>query len=280
MNGLTALFLFVVCIAALITRHQLQRRERAKRRGKLMSREFPKEWQKHLLSNVSLFAQLPDDLKRQVEGHTQILLNEKVFEGYNGLNMTDEIRVTIAGQASFLLLNQKGFYPETLKSVIVYPSAYKTRTVKTGLGGLHTESEQSVLGQSWGSGTVVLAWDNTKQSAANANDGHNLVLHEFAHQLDQANGVADGTPFLRNRDRYYEWRQSMSHTYQDFLDDIEHGRKTVMDDYGSTNPAEFFSVATETFFEKPRQLQKRRPELYLELCKYYRTDPLKWQPHN
>ena len=276
MNGLTALVLFVACIAALITRHHLQRRERVQRRDKLMSREFPKEWQKYLISNVPLFARLPDDLKRQVEGHTQILLNEKVFEGHNGLNMTDEIRVTISGQASFLLLNQKGFYPETFRSVIVYPSAYKTRTVKTSLGGLHTEGERSVLGQSWGTGTVVLAWDNTRQSAANPNDGHNLVLHEFAHQLDQANGVADGTPFLRNRDRYSEWRQAMSHTYQDFLDDTERGRKTVMDDYGSTNPAEFFSVATETFFEKPRQLQKRRPELYSELCKYYRTDPLKW----
>ena len=276
MNGLTALVLFVACIAALITRRRLQKRARTRQRDKLMSRKFPKEWKKYLLSNVPLFARLPDDLKRQVEGHTQILLNEKVFEGHNGLNMTDEIRVTIAGQASFLLLNQKGFYPETLRSVIVYPSTYKTRTVKTGLGGLHTESEQSVLGQSWGTGTVILAWDNTRQSAINPNDGHNLALHEFAHQLDQANGVADGTPFLRNRDRYGEWRQAMSHTYQDFLDDTERGRKTVMDDYGSTNPAEFFSVATETFFEKPRQLQKRRPELYSELCKYYRTDPLKW----
>ena len=246
------------------------------RREELMTRPLPEEWRRFLKENVPLFNRLPSQLKQQVEGHTQILLDEIIFEGHGGQIMTDEIRVTIAGQASFLLLNQKGFFPRTLRSVIVYPTAYKARTVKSGVGGLYTESEQTVLGQSWDAGVVVLAWDNTRHSAGNPNDGHNLVLHEFAHQLDQGSGNADGTPILQNRNRYSEWRKSMAQTYAAFLKDTDRGKKTVMDDYGATNPAEFFAVATETFFEKPRQLNKKRPELYDELCTYYRTNPLKW----
>ena len=249
MSGLTGLLLFASLISVLIARHQLVKRVRARRRDRLMSIQISEEWQKYLESNVSLYSKLPNNLRLQIHGHTQVLLDEKVFEGHNGLKMTDEIRITIAGQASFLLLNQKGFFPDAFRSVIVYPSAYKTRSVKTGLGGLHTESRQLVLGQSWDIGTVVLAWDNTRHSAANPNDGHNLVLHEFAHQLDQATGAANGTPFLKSRDRYGEWRRTMSCTYRDFLDDTKRGKKTVIDDYAATNPAEFFSVATETFLK-------------------------------
>ena len=264
----------VIIVVVLLRQHGL--RAQGMRREELMATPLPEELRRFLEANVPLFNRLPSRLKQQVEGHTQILLDQKVFEGHDGLEMTDEIRVTIAGQASFLLLNQKGFYPDTLRSIIVYPSAYKTRTVKSGVGSLYTESRQTVLGQSWDAGVVVLAWDNTRHSAANPNDGHNLVLHEFAHQLDQASGPANGTPILRSRDRYAEWRKALSQTYRDFLEDTDRGRKTVMDDYGAINPAEFFAVATETFFEKPRQLKKKRPELYGELCTYYRTNPLKW----
>lgn len=276
MSGGKWLLLLAGGIAAWAVWRRRRGLAQSRRRAELLATSMPGDWRRFLIANVPLFERLPDELKEQVEGHVQVLLDEVVFEGHNGLEMTDEIRVTIAGQAGFLLLNQKGFFPDTLRSVIVYPGAYSARTVQPGVGGLHTESEQTVLGQSWDVGVVVLAWDNTRHSAANPNDGHNLVLHEFAHQLDQASGAADGTPVLRRRDRYAEWRRAMSKTYRDFLEDTDQGHKTVMDDYGATNPAEFFAVATETFFEKSRQLKKRRPELYDELCEYYRTDPLKW----
>ena len=276
MTGFGILLSITVVITVVVLLRQHGLRAQGMRREELMATPLPEELRRFLEANVPLFNRLPSRLKQQVEGHTQILLDQKVFEGHDGLEMTDEIRVTIAGQASFLLLNQKGFYPDTLRSIIVYPSAYKARTVKSGVGGLYTESKQTVLGQSWDAGVVVLAWDNTRHSAANPNDGHNLVLHEFAHQLDQASGAADGAPILRSRDRYAEWRKALSQTYRDFLEDTDRGRKTVIDDYGATNPAEFFAVATESFFEQPRQLKKKRPELYAELCTYYHTDPLKW----
>jgi len=276
MSGGEWLIVLAGVVAAWVTWRCCRRRARSRRRAKFLVSPMPSKWRSFLDANLPLFKRLPDELKIQVEGHAQVLLDEVVFEGHNGLEMNDEIRVIIAGQASFLLLNQKGFFPDTLKSVIVYPGAYKARTVQPGVGGLYTESEQTVLGQSWDVGVVVLAWDNTLYSTANPNDGHNLVLHEFAHQLDQASGAADGAPVFRRRNRHSEWRRAMSKTYRNFLEDTDKGRKTVMDDYGATNPAEFFAVATETFFEKPRQLKKRRPDLYGELCKYYRTDPLKW----
>ena len=276
MTGAGVLLFVAFVVAAFFRWRQLGLRALRARREELIATPLPEGWRCFLEMNVPLFNRLPGELKQQVEGHAQILLEEKNFEGHDGLEMTDEIRVTIAGQASFLLLNQKEFFLDTLRSVIVYPSAYKARTVKLGVGGIYTESEQTVLGQSWDAGVVVLAWDNTRHSAANPNDGHNLVLHEFAHQLDQGSGATDGTPILQSRDRYGEWRRAMSQTYRDFLNDTDRGQKTVMDDYGATNPAEFFAVATETFFEKPRQLKKKRPELYDELCTYYRTNPLKW----
>ncbi|MBR90898.1 MAG: hypothetical protein CMO66_06480 [Verrucomicrobiales bacterium] len=271
------LFILIGIAAAIVFIKCLRSRRRTRRHATLMNRPIPPAWQKYLEDNLPLYNPLPEDLKRQVEGHTQILVEDLNWEGHNGLIMTDEIRVTIAGQASFLILNQKRGFPATLRSVIVYPGAYQAKSIKPTAGGLHTEGKQKVLGQSWDAGVIVLAWDNTKHSAANAHDGHNLVLHEFAHQLDQASGAANGTPILRASDRYRNWWQAMAKTYSSFLDETERGKKTVMDDYGATNPAEFFAVATETFFEKPRQLRKRRPELYHELCTYYQTDPLDWR---
>jgi Mlc titration factor MtfA (ptsG expression regulator) len=132
------------------------------------------------------------------------------------------------------------------------------------------------LGESWGSGTVVLSWDHVKGGAMNFRDGHNVAIHEFAHQLDQEDGVSDGTPCLENRSAYSEWARVLSRDYETLRDKAGKGRKSVMDKYGATNPAEFFAVATETFFEKPRQLHKKHPDLYEELREYYRVNPLCW----
>ena len=275
-EGLLFLLLIVAGVSLYLGGRRGREREKQGRRDVLLATPLSIEWRGYLEANVPLYQRIPENLKQQVEGHTQVLLSEIVFEGHGGLTMSDEIRVTIAGQASFLLLNQKCWFPDSLRAVIVYPGVYMARTVQSGVGELYTESEQPVLGQSWDAGVVVLSWDNARHTAANPCDGHNLVLHEFAHQLDQATGAADGAPVLEGRPRQRDWWRALSQTYADFNKDLERGSSTVMNDYGATNPAEFFAVATETFFEKPRQLRDRRPELYNELCYYYRTDPLEW----
>ena len=204
----------------------------------------------------------------------KIFLLEKSFEGCGGLTITDEIRVTIAAQACMLLLNRKeGCYPK-LYSVLVYPSTY----VAGGKGFFSSQSEpESVrLGESWARGAVVLAWDSVRQGAFNFSDGHNVAMHEFAHQLDQEDGVADGAPVLENRSAYTSWARVFSREFARLQEKKRKGKHSLLDKYGATNPAEFFAVATESFFEKPKQFQKKHPELYAELQGYYKVNPIEW----
>jgi hypothetical protein len=149
------------------------------------------------------------------------------------------------------------------------------RTVSSN--GIITSNGQSVrLGESWQSGPVVLAWDSVKGGTLNITDARNVVLHEFAHQLDQEDGAADGAPILERRSRYITWARVLSKEYEVLRKKMRKHRRSVLDKYGATNPAEFFAVATETFFEKPRQMEKEHPELYDELKNYYKVDPAAW----
>jgi hypothetical protein len=132
------------------------------------------------------------------------------------------------------------------------------------------------LGESWTTDQVVLSWEQVKQDTTNWRDGRNVVLHEFAHQLDQEDGKAEGVPILQHNSDYANWAQVMTEEYQQLCNDVERGVNTVMDSYGATNPAEFFAVATETFFEKPHQLLKNHPALYEQLQRYYQLDPRQW----
>lgn len=132
------------------------------------------------------------------------------------------------------------------------------------------------LGESWLSDQVVVSWEQVKHDTKNWSDGHNVVLHEFAHQLDQEDGKAEGVPILQRKSNYSIWAEVMAEAYQQLCNDVRQGAKTVIDSYGATNPAEFFAVATETFFEKPQQLLKKHPALYEQLQDYYQLDPVQW----
>ena len=229
---------------------------------------LPAESIAFISANIYPYSRLSDDLKRQLHGYIKEFLYDKQFEGCGGLDLTDEIRVTIAAQACLLLLNrQVRCYPR-LMSVVVYPSAYFAPD---------EEGEEEVrLGESWTHGTVVLAWDSVKHGALNFVDGHNLVIHEFAHQLDQEDGDSDGAPILSSRSNYTVWARVLSDEYSRLRSRVEKGKKTVLDSYGATHPAEFFAVASETFFEKPVQMRKKHPELFDELKLFYNVDPSEW----
>ena len=210
-------------------------------------------------------------------GDTGILapmfIAEKSFEGCGGLILTDEIKVTIAAQACMLLLNRKSECYPKLYSILVYPSTYVAGTSSLSL----PPTDPSVrLGESWNHGAVVLAWDSVKNGAVNFRDGHNVTMHEFAHQLDQEDGRGDGVPILETRSAYSAWSQVFSKDYELLQYKTGKGKKSVMDKYGATDPAEFFAVATETFFEKPVQLKKKHPELYHELQGFYKVNPIEW----
>lgn len=252
-----------------------KRISRRLKRKRLLTMPFSEEWKEILQKNVPLYNRLPDSLKQQLHGLVNVFVAEKHFEGCGGLKITDEIKVTIAAQACILLLNRKPRYFPKLHTVLVYPHTYTARNISSN--GFITIDEQSVrLGESWQSGPVVLAWDSVTGGARNIADAQNVVLHEFAHQLDQEDGSADGAPILEHRSSYITWARVLSKEYEALQKKKEKHRRAVMSKYGATNPAEFFAVATETFFEKSKQMKDKHPELYDELKSYYKLDPAEW----
>lgn len=261
--GALALFAAGYLLTARSRRHKAWRAE-----------PFPGDWERILRKNVRHYALLPDHLAKELQGHIQIFLAEKKFEGCDGLEVTEEMRVTVAALACFLLLNRRTSHYKKVNTVLLYPKAYKAEAAVDGLTA-QTET-QARLGESWNHGSVVLSWNSVKSSASNIKDGHNLVLHEFAHQLDQENGQTDGVPVMEDDSQYSTWAEVLAPEYERLKRRAEKGKGTVMDHYGATNPAEFFAVATETFFEKAEKLRERRPELYEELKAYYQVDPAEW----
>jgi len=234
---------------------------------------FPKAWLEILDKNIPYYRRLSEADRHELQGHIQVFLAEKHFEGCGGLELTDEVKLTIAAQACLLLLHRETDAYRRLITILVYPSAYVAKGIEALGGGVVLEGEQARLGEAWQSGVVVLSWDDVVKGAADIHDGHNVVLHEFAHQLDQEDGTADGAPILEHRSHYLPWARVLQAEYEQLRDDDQHQRITVLDTYGATNPAEFFAVATECFFEKPVQLRRKHPELYEQLKSYYKQDP-------
>jgi Mlc titration factor MtfA (ptsG expression regulator) len=216
---------------------------------------------------------LPEPDKKELQRHILIFVGEKRFEGCGGLKITDEIKVTIAAQACILLLNRQTDYYPGMYSVLVYPQAYMAKQVKYLADGTMVEEMDVRLGESWRRGSVVLSWDDVKKGAADVHDGHNVVFHEFAHQLDISGGKGDNSQVVRSRSKYIAWARVLGRDYERLRNDVSRNKRTLLDRYGATNPAEFFSVATESFFERPRELRKLHPELYDELKDFYHQDP-------
>lgn len=248
------------------------------RRNALRRQPFPHSWAEFVARNVPYVETLREVEREELHGHIQVFLAEKRFEGCGGLSITDEIRVTVAAQACILLLHRNtDYYPE-LASILIYPSAYVVSGSRRTPDGLVAEGSQARLGESWVRGVVVLAWDNVLAGAADIHDGHNVVLHEFAHQLDQESGAGNGAPPLPHRSTYVAWARVLGHEYDRLVREAGRNHRTLIDQYGATNPAEFFAVVTETFFEKPRALRARHVDLYRQLQEFYRQDPAaRWE---
>jgi len=247
------------------------------RRQRLRAQPFPPAWRSIITRNLPIFRRLPPEDQTELLGHVQVFLAEKHFEGCGGLEITHEIRVTIAAQACLLLLHRAtDYYPE-LTSILVYPSGYTSYEARHLDGNIWDEGGEPRLGQTARRlGSLVLAWDDAKSGAAHPSDGRNLVLHEFAHQVDYEDFRTDGAPALTTRAEYLAWARVMSKEFAALQSADEAGTPTVLDTYGATNPAEFFAVVTEAFFERPRALRARHPELYAELARFFRQDPSRY----
>lgn len=226
---------------------------------------------------VPFFRRLSANERAELLSHIQVFLAEKRFEGCGGLELSDEIRVTIAAQACLLLLHRKTDYFPRLLTILVYPSMYMVEEKRHLAGPVWEEGTMSRLGEtSDRMGSMVLAWDAIKSGAANSSDGQNLVLHEFAHQLDYENDAVDGAPALASREQKLSWRAVMRTEFASLRAADETGIPTLLDTYGATNAAEFFAVSTEAFFERPCALRVRHPKLYAELQRYFQQDPVEY----
>ncbi len=236
-----------------------------------------------LARNVPAYAGMEAAGQERLRRLVQQFLHEKTFVACADLEMTDEMRVTIAGQACLLLLGRAGnavpaqVYP-TLRTVLLYPGAFLVPRSEVDEAGVVTEGRQDLLGESWGDGRVVLSWDHVRRPDNDMPEGQNVVLHEFAHQLDSESGSTNGAPYLGSAERYREWSEVLSRDYASLRSEAMWGQHGVLDHYGASSPAEFFAVATESFFEQPHRLAARHPALYEEFLKYYRVDPRHWTP--
>ena len=243
-----------------------------RRRNRLRAAPLPASWLEIIDKNVPLRKRLSEADRHELYGHVQVFLAEKFFEGCGGLVLNEEIKVTIAAQACLLLLHRETDYYPRLVTILVYPAAYLADAVEPIGAGMVLEGQEVRLGEAWKTGVVVLSWDDVRDGSLDLRDGRNLVLHEFAHQLDMEDGAADGTPLLDRR-QHRSWAEVLGDEYERLRRDCVLGRSTVLDKYGATDPAEFFAVATECFFETPERLKRRHPELYGQLKLFYRQDP-------
>jgi hypothetical protein len=247
---------------------------RAWRRRRLRALPFPGAWEEILRRRVPLYTRLPEDLRRQVQGHVQVLLAEKQFVGCAGVQVTDDMRLVIASQAALLLLNRRTDYFAGLATILVYPAAFFAEHEHQDASGVRSRRRDALSGESWDLGQVVISWDDVERGGAVADDGVNVVLHEFAHQLDQESGAANGAPPLKGG--YRQWSEIMAREYEQLRERAAHHHPTLLDPYGAQDPAEFFAVATEVFFERGADMQRLHPELYAQLRRYYCVDTAAW----
>jgi MtfA peptidase len=248
----------------------------ALRRARVRRQPFPQAWREILRRRMPAFARLPADLQLQVKKHVQVLLAEKPFIGCAGLVITDEVRVLIAAQAALLLLNRQAGGFGNLRQVLVYPGAFVVEREQADAAGLTHATRRALAGESWQQGQLLLSWDDVLAGAADPADGHNVVIHEFAHQLDQARGHANGAPWLGRREGYGRWARVLNAEFEGLRQRLARGEDGLIDAYAATDPAEFFAVVSEHFFEQPAPLAAAHPALYAEFAQLYRCDPLAW----
>ncbi|NSX56517.1 zinc-dependent peptidase [Parasulfitobacter algicola] len=264
---LTLLFIITAAISARFW-------AKYRKRKKLLSTALLDHQRAIILEKVPIIQKIPPELRYTLEGKINVFLDQVDFYGCDGLDVTEEMELSIAAQACLLIMNSDAWYKH-LRTNLIYPGAFKSQQASHS-GYIITEHETVRLGESWSYGPVVLSWAHSEQGAINHEDGQNVVLHEFAHQIDQLSGHTDGAPILRKGQSFADWERVFVQAYKDHVQNIEKGRKTVLDAYGAAGQEEFFAVAVEVFFEKPARLKREEPEVYEQLSELFQLDPTAW----
>jgi hypothetical protein len=241
------------------------------RRAKLLESPLPHTWLEYLRRNVRAYQLLTPAEQEKLHKDLRIFIAEKRWEGCGGLTITDEIKVTIAAQACLLVLGIEHDYYSHVTSILVYPSEFKDPKGERRPDGI-IHDDIGKLGEAWYRGPVILSWDDVLAGGQDHSDGHNVVFHEFAHQLDFL-GEWSGAGLSGDDERRRNWHEVMTREYHQLVEDTENGRVTLLDPYGATDSREFFAVATECFFEQPVQMQAQHAQLYNVLRDFFGQDP-------
>ncbi len=208
-----------------------------------------------------------DDEKERFELHLRRFLATKDFQGKDGIEVTEEMRVLVAATAARLSRNIGDDVYDRLDTIIMHDSA------------VFACEDHVILGTASTYGVVDLSWNAVTHGLDDTSDGHDTALHEFAHIIDMADGDVDGTPDLHRVRDYHSWTAALSGQYLALREKVEKGplkKNSVLRAYGATNEAEFFAVACEAFFERPFELRDHAPDLYRELERFFRVDPTRF----
>ena len=267
------LILISLIILACATWYAL-RKIKNKHRKKIYSQPFPQLWIDILKKNIPIYNRVPLELLPHLHGCILLFLHEKDFVG-RGITLDEEIRLTISGNACLLLLHRRQTRFPGFKTVIIYPDTYVAKQTN------HHDSLESIenshrAGESWVRGPIVLSWGDSIRGSLNDKDGHNVILHEIAHKLDEQSGDMNGLPVLSDNKHYATWAKVLNEEFNALKHRAKRGKNSVLDEYGTLSAPEFFAVATESFYEKPQQMKKKLPDLYQELSVFYNIDPASW----
>jgi len=273
MNPLLVIFAIAAVLLAI---WYGRRRARARHFRQLAATPLEPELLNLLRSHMPLYERMPAELQQRLQGLVNVFLNDKNFFGSGGLEVSDAMRLAVAGNACLLLLNREDPRFPGSATILLYPDTIATPTVDHD-GPIVREGISARLGESWHRGPVILSWADVLRGLGNPKDGHNVVIHEFAHKLDEENVSMDGLPVLREHAHYRDWARVMSEEFAGLIKRARRNRNKVLDEYGGTAPAEFFAVASEAFFEKGERMKARLPELYRQLQRYYGVDPAAWE---
>ncbi len=253
----------------------LHRFKRWKKQRFLRHKRIPAKLWIQVVNDSLLHYQLNRRERLRLRELSSIFLDKKVFIGANDFELNDYQRCIIASTACLLILNLDFDYYDGWLEVIVYEGPFIVhRKVRDAAGVVH-EQDAVLEGEAWGRGPVILAWDDARPDRRSHSAASNVILHEFAHKLDMLNGAADGLPPLHTDMSRQSWIKILTRVYENLEVQVEHHHKTRIDPYGAENPAEFFAVISETFFQLPQQLKHYYPDMYQQLCLFYRQDPLK-----
>lgn len=254
---------------------------RQRRRERILAGPFPDNWRPFVLQAVPHWHKLAIEQQHKLENDIRIFLAEKQFVSGGDIDITERMRVTIAAGACMLIvaLPRLDVYPR-LREVIIYPHNFTEQIEAIGPDGRPYQIHRTRSGEAWHRGPVILAWNTVQHGIASPHDGYNVVIHEFAHALDMQEGGADGQPPLESKEAYANWERVFYPAFDKFVDDQRRGNDTLVDPYGAENPAEFFAVASEHFFEQAALLRRFHGDLYNLLRDFYKQDPIRWDTSN